>query len=145
MVSYERAAELGHRGAAEVCRLALRTEETAEALHQRGSDLLEEARAEEALVYLDKALALEPGRRFALAERAQALGMLGRAEEAVLAYEKAIAVDPEFWVLWYRRGVLLQTPLGRYGEAVVCFERVAALGGTEVGSLIAACRRAMAV
>ena len=105
--------------------------------------MLEEARAEEALVYLDKALALEPGRRFALSERAQALGMLGRAEEAVMAYEKAIAVDPEFWVLWYRRGLLLQTPLGRYGEAVSCFERAGALGGTGMGALIAACRAAM--
>ena len=146
LVNYEYAAGLGHRGAegaAEGCRLALRTEETAEALHQRGSDLLEEARAEEALVYLDKALALEPGRRFALSERAQALGMLGRAEAAVMAYEKAIAVDPEFWVLWYRRGLLLQTPLGGDGEAVVCFERAGALGGTGMGSLIAACRAAM--
>ena len=105
--------------------------------------MLEEARAEEALVYLDKALALEPGRRFALSERAQALGMLGRAEEAVMAYEKAIAVDPEFWVLWYRKGVLLQTPLGRYREALACFERVAALGGTAMGALIAQCRVGM--
>jgi len=53
-------------------------------------------------------------------------------------------VDPEFWVLWYRRGLLLQTPLGRYGEALTCFERVVALGGTEMGALIAQCRAAMA-
>lgn len=35
------------------------------------------------------------------------------------AYVRATAVDPEFWVLSYRRRLLLQAPLGRYGDGGV--------------------------
>ena len=49
-----------------------------------------------AIVYYDKALAIDPRDKFALTNKGAALDGLGNHAEAIQYYDKALAIDPHF-------------------------------------------------
>lgn len=64
--------------------------------------------SERALVYCDRALALEPDLYDALDSRGLAYHALGRYEEALKDYDHALKVQPEGWSTYLRRSRLLE-------------------------------------
>ena len=64
--------------------------------------------SERALVYCDRALALEPDMYDALDSRGFAYHALGRHEEALRDYDHALKVEPEGWSTYLRRSRLLE-------------------------------------
>jgi tetratricopeptide (TPR) repeat protein len=64
--------------------------------------------AERALVYCDRALALEPDYYAALDSRGLAHHALGRHDEALKDYDRALAVEPKGWSTYLRRSRLLE-------------------------------------
>jgi predicted O-linked N-acetylglucosamine transferase (SPINDLY family) len=79
----------------------------------------------EALVSLDRAIALAADFAQAHGHRADVLSALGRHAEAVDSYDRALALAPDVVEDWFNRGAAL-VDLGRYAEAVASFDRAIA-------------------
>jgi len=79
----------------------------------------------QAEISLERAVALNPNDPFILSIRALLLNYTARPEEALLEINEAQRRDP-FAVGWYEdfRGIILTT-LGRYRDAIACYERMA--------------------
>jgi hypothetical protein len=83
-----------------------------------GAVLRDLARPEEALAYLDRAVALAPDQVAAVMQRANALADLDRLGEALPLFDRAVALAPEDAVTRYHRGLRLLLA----GELVAGFE-----------------------
>lgn len=81
----------------------------------------------QAEISLDRAVALNPNDPLILSIRALLLNYTARPEEALVEINEAQRRDP-FAVGWYEdfRGIILTT-LGRYRDAIACYERMAAV------------------
>ena len=51
------------------------------------------------------------------------LSELGRYEEALEAYDRAIELQPDYALIWWYKGVVLNE-LGRYEEALESYDRI---------------------
>jgi tetratricopeptide (TPR) repeat protein len=96
------------------------------ALVDEGRRLAGLGRHEEALVYYDRALALDPQNAEAWQWHGVCLIALHRLEEAVTSFDRALAINPQDVGAWYTKGVTLFV-LRRTEEFVECFDRVSAL------------------
>jgi tetratricopeptide (TPR) repeat protein len=94
----------------------------------RGIALVGLGRYEEALVPLERAIALSPGDSMAHTQRGVALQRLGRHAEALASFDIALAIEPALPEVLNNRGVAL-FDLDRPQEAVTSFERALALRG----------------
>ena len=94
----------------------------------RGIALIGLGRCEEALVPLERAIALAPGDCMAHAQRGVTLQRLGRLAEALASFDIALAIEPALPEVLNNRGVAL-FDLDRPEEAVTSFERALALRG----------------
>ena len=90
----------------------------------RAAALIELDRAAEALLALDKALALAPPNVIALNNRASALKLLDRMDEALLCCEASLALDRDHAAPWLTRADVL-CELGRPDEALASQEGLA--------------------
>jgi protein O-GlcNAc transferase len=99
------------------------------ALTALGTSLLENGNAGQALQHLDRALALAPGSKALalLANRANALQVLGRFREADKAYQDALEVLPDSPDIWFAYARFLMEDVKRPNEASAAFARVAVL------------------
>jgi CHAT domain-containing protein/Flp pilus assembly protein TadD len=88
----------------------------------RGNELLELGRFEEAIASCDRAIKIKPDYDEAWHDRGISLGNLGRYEEAIDSYDRAIVIKPDNDKYWACLGVAL-SKLGRYEKAVSCYER----------------------
>jgi tetratricopeptide (TPR) repeat protein len=154
---FEKAEQFGHPKAAHaaaVCREALGDESAqrapaeasgdARALHNKGAELAEQGRPEEALACFEQALAINPNSAETWYGKAVALGKLGRAEDGLASFDRSIAIAPEFASAWFSKGVALVTSLKRYREALACFEKAQQLGHQGAAQGISICRQALA-
>ncbi len=80
------------------------------------------SRPEEALVWYDKTLEIDPKHKEAPYAKALLLDILGRQQEALIAYEKAIEIVPEDSRAYNGKGNILDN-LGRYQEAIEFYEK----------------------
>jgi hypothetical protein len=83
-------------------------------------------RSQEALVNLDRAVALRPQYAEAFNNRGIVLGDLERHAEALACVERALALKPDYAEAHYNRGNTLRD-LHRHADAVQSFERAIAL------------------
>ncbi len=97
---------------------SLATKPTPLALANHASLLATRGRRDEALVELDRALAMNPAHPRALMQRAGLLVELARREEALDSYDRLLAVAPQFIDGYCQRSALLRE-LGRLDEALV--------------------------
>jgi tetratricopeptide (TPR) repeat protein len=109
------------------------SEGDANSLSVKGSMALEQGRYEEAIEYLDQALAIEPNNFGALTNKGVALDNLGRYQEAIEYYDRVLAIDPNDLYASYNKGALLHD-LGRYQEAIEYYDRVLAIDPNHVGA-----------
>ncbi|HRU78822.1 MAG TPA: tetratricopeptide repeat protein [Rectinema sp.] len=91
-------------------------------LNDRGVDLIEEGRVEEALECFDKAIELDPQAIFSRINRANALALLDRIDEAIGEFAAALRIDEENTSLWYNRGIVM-SQIGDEEEAERCYRR----------------------
>jgi len=95
----------------------------AEKLDDKGDELNQERRYEEALPYFEKALALSP--RFCLAwiNKGIALKNLGRLDEAIKCYDTVIeGINPRYKKAWYNKAVALWMK-GDIDAARICVDK----------------------
>ena len=92
------------------------------ALNFLAQSLVDVARVDEALPYLDRALNIDP--RFALAwgTKGNVLSLLGRSQDAIRCYDKALAIDSRNSSVWGNKAITLGG-LGRHEEALVCCDK----------------------
>ncbi len=82
--------------------------EDAEKAFQKGGQLLEDEKYEEALEAFDRALELCPHNAEFWNDRGVALWKLGRNEEALESYNRALQIDPEDAPVWYNKSTVLR-------------------------------------
>ncbi len=77
---------------------------------------------QEAIVYYDKALEINPIFAEALLYKGHAMNRLGRLEEAVACYDKALEINPEYAEAMISKGLTL-VRLGRHQEAILPLQK----------------------
>ncbi|HYU32952.1 MAG TPA: tetratricopeptide repeat protein [Thermoanaerobaculia bacterium] len=90
--------------------------------NNRGYDLAERGRWEEAIPYYRRALALDPQHTLAWSNLGNALLETGHPVEALNCQERALALDPTFALGWANKAVVL-AGLGRREEALPCYDQ----------------------
>lgn len=80
------------------------------------------SRGPEALVALDRALALRPKDPIALFFRARVFQEAGRRHDSLRDYSEAVRIHPRFAAGWINRGIVLDE-LGRFQEAIADYTR----------------------
>ncbi|MEM8640097.1 MAG: tetratricopeptide repeat-containing serine protease family protein [Cyanobacteria bacterium P01_G01_bin.54] len=95
---------------------------TAEELYERGKELLDAEKYEEALEFFDRVVAQKPNYTLAWFNRGISLERLSMPEEALLAYSKTVELEPDFANAWYGRGFTLNE-LGKYEEAIASYDK----------------------
>src|SRR5580700_10029173 len=93
-----------------------------EALNNRGFALSRLKRFDEALLSLDRAMALRPAMREALNNRGNVLVALNRHDDAIADFNRALAICPDDFFAFNNRAIALQG-LHRCGEALADFDR----------------------
>jgi Flp pilus assembly protein TadD len=103
--------------------------------------LVQLRRYAEALVPLERAIALRPDDLTAQVQRGMAMMRLDRHAEALASFDRALEIEPDLPEVLNNRGICLHA-LGRYEEALVSFERSLASRGatadtyTNIGVLL---------
>lgn len=64
------------------------------ALAQKGTDLVNEGKSQQAITWLDKALRIDPTNIIALLSKGGALRNLGQYQQAIVMYDRVLAIDP---------------------------------------------------
>ncbi|UWU47491.1 tetratricopeptide repeat protein [Limnospira platensis] len=88
----------------------------------RGNQLLQSGKLEEAVDAFQKAIALHPDLHWSHYKLGESLAALGRWEEAVDAYKKAVKYNPELYLAYQKLGETLNQ-LDCWEEAVRCFRK----------------------
>ncbi len=91
-------------------------------LIQKGGEMLNNSRYEEALVSFDRALMIDSMSVDALNGKGLVLNQLGRYEEAITWLDKVLEINPDFTNALYNKGVTLSN-LGKYEEAITWLDR----------------------
>jgi tetratricopeptide (TPR) repeat protein len=87
-----------------------------------GQALLDGGDAENALVYFEQALDIEPNNADALIKKGTTLEALRKNVEAIETYDRAIAMDSSMTVAYLYKGGVLNR-LQRFAEAMECYEQ----------------------
>jgi predicted O-linked N-acetylglucosamine transferase (SPINDLY family) len=101
------------------------------ALHLMALIRLAQARAAEALTFIERALTLKPGTPGMLSDYSIALEGVGRYKEALATLERVVTLSPNDSRAWNNCGALL-AKLHRNREALVAFDRTVALDPVNV-------------
>ena len=102
---------------------AMRTKNNSVVMTNYGAVLAELGRFDEALAYIDSAIALKPNNTWAVYNRGNVLKKLHRAEDALASFDQAIALQPDFVEALNNRGIILME-LRRFDEALASFDNV---------------------
>src|SRR3989344_2417399 len=103
-------------------------------LNQKGNDLLDLERYEEAISYYDRVLEIDPNDALVLNNKGVALYNLDRNEEALDYYDMALEIDPNYVSPLYNKGLLLND-LERYREAIPYLDRALTIEPEDVDAL----------
>jgi tetratricopeptide (TPR) repeat protein len=95
-------------------------------LFNRGNNLLDGQRYQDAIAAYDKAIAFKPESADAWINRGIALTKLQKHTEALVSYDKAIAIKSNKDEAWYNRGNTLVS-LQRYKEAIASYDKAIAI------------------
>ncbi len=99
----------------------------AEMHFERGRQLFNVRKYEEALAAFEEAIAADPGFIRPYAGKANALTVLGRFDEALVVCDDAIGRDPSYAVIYTMRGAVFRN-LGRRDDANADYELATKLG-----------------
>jgi tetratricopeptide (TPR) repeat protein len=90
--------------------------------NNRGIDLINEDKYNEAIQALDKAIEINPRYPDAWHNRGNALYYQGEYGAAINAYDRAIEINPQYAEAWYNKGLAVQN-LGDKNEAIKAFDK----------------------
>src|SRR4051812_43133248 len=107
----------------------------ANALIERGNELIQAGDLDGGPAPFDEALALDPSSRYAWWSKGCALGGAGRHLEAVTAYLKCSEVAPGRAMVWFNMGHQWQA-LGKFDQAITCFDMASQLDPDDPDPLI---------
>ncbi|MDW0118980.1 MAG: tetratricopeptide repeat protein [Nitrososphaeraceae archaeon] len=91
-------------------------------LIQKGGQMLNSSRYEEALVSFDRALIIDSMSVDALNGKGLVINQIGKYEESITWFDKALEINPDFTNALYNKGVTLSN-LGKYEEAIIWFDK----------------------
>lgn len=91
-------------------------------LYNRGVGLGDLGRPQEALVYYDRALAVNPSFANAFYNKGVHLADFAQYESALACYDRAIEIKPRYDKAWANKGFALDS-LGRTEEAMACYDK----------------------
>jgi tetratricopeptide (TPR) repeat protein len=94
---------------------------------KKGNSLYEQDRYNEAVVFYDRAILLNPQLEAAWFNKGNALYMQGNYDEALVAFDKAIEINPQDAIAWNCRGLTL-IKLSRNVDANAAFIRAKMIG-----------------
>lgn len=97
--------------------------ESAQMWYNKGNDLANLGKYEEAIEAYDQALKIDPEYVKAWYNKGSSLAILERDEEAIKAYDQALKYDPEKVDAWYNKGNSFYN-LGKYEEAIDVYDQV---------------------
>ncbi len=86
----------------------------------KGVELLDQGRYDEANRAFDKVIEANPKDKHAWYNKGNALENLGNYDEAIKAYEEAIRIDPQYADAWINKGQALSIQ-GKHDDALQCF------------------------
>jgi tetratricopeptide (TPR) repeat protein len=95
---------------------------SAEALLEKGQELLNREKAEEALACFEQALEAAPSHPEALVKKGTALEKLRKLDSAIECYDLAIAADKTLTIAYLHKGGLFNR-MERFSEALECYEQ----------------------
>lgn len=107
--------------------------ETAVTELEKGNQLLEEGKLEEAIAAYRRAIELNPDISWSHHNLGEALAKLGQFQEAIAAYRRAIELNPDFSWSYHHLGDILDRQQ-QWEEAVVAFSRAIELNPEHFGS-----------
>src|SRR5215813_12966402 len=102
--------------------------------YYKGMAYLEIGNYTEAILYFDKALAINPNYTLALNNKGAALYGLGIYNESIAYFDKALSVNPAYTTALYNKGAAL-SKLGIYNESIAYFDKVLAIQPTNALAL----------
>ena len=105
----------------------------AAALYNRGGELRQLRRFDEAIAAFDGAIALQPGYAEAHNGRGIVLANLNRVADALASFENAVALKPDYAEAYNNRGMILQD-LARLDEALASYDRALELNPKSPGA-----------
>jgi tetratricopeptide (TPR) repeat protein len=100
----------------------------------KGDELFDEGKYDQAITYYDKALSLDPNDIDTLIIKGVSLNNLDKFEEAIEWYDKALAVDPNYINALYHKAISLDN-MGDYEQAIAYFDKALALEPNDVDTL----------
>ncbi len=95
---------------------------SSEEWYQKGTDLYESGKYEEAIKWFDKAIEGDSHSLKAWYNRGNSLFNLGRYGEAIESYNKVLTIDPDYAIAWYKNGKALCEE-GKTEEGYRCYEK----------------------
>lgn len=108
--------------------------------HNRGVLARAAGRLQDALAHATRAVELDPTMPEAWLGKGNYQADLGMVEEAIATYDRLITRRPDFASAWISKGATLGNE-ERFAEALVCFERAAALGSKPAADAAERCRK----
>jgi tetratricopeptide (TPR) repeat protein len=113
---------------------AQNSEEDVISLNSKALEAINQGRYQEAIEYLDGALAIDPNDVNALYLKGTALSSLGMNQEAIEYFDRVLAIDPNDVDALTNKGVTLGS-LGMNQEAIEYFDRVLAIDPNNIFAL----------
>lgn len=101
-------------------------QEEAVALYEKAKMLAKAKKYEEAVMYFNKALNINPKYKEAQNERGNVLLMLGKTDEALDSFNTATLIDPTYVEAWKNKEAV-HLLRGDYDEAVKCLDQILGL------------------
>jgi tetratricopeptide (TPR) repeat protein len=99
----------------------------------RGIELFELGRYEEAIASFDRVIKIQPDSYEAWCKRGIALFNIGRHEDTLFSCEQAIEINPDFLEAWLFRGITLDFR-GRYEDAISSYNQVIEIESNHYGA-----------
>ncbi|MEW6069776.1 MAG: tetratricopeptide repeat protein [Candidatus Thermoplasmatota archaeon] len=94
--------------------------------YESAKKLAKQKRYEEAIMHLNRAIAINPKFKEAYNEKGNVLLMLGKSDEALDCFNSAVLIDPRYEEAW-RNKEAVHLIRGDYDEAVKCVDQIIAL------------------
>jgi tetratricopeptide (TPR) repeat protein len=104
-------------------------------LNNKGVELSDLCKYDEALSNYEKAIDLDPNRLDSWIKKADVLSNLGRYDEALSCYDKVIELDPNRIDSWIKKADVLSN-LGRYDEALSCYDKAGEFDQTRLDPIV---------
>ena len=105
-------------------------------LHKEALRIQKVGKHEEAIIYFDKALEIEPTSSELFYDKAISLQMLMRFDDAITNYDRSLMIESKNFGAFVNKGLCLSNPsMNKHEAALLCFEQALILVPDDLGVL----------